>query len=354
MSSALVLITGTGRSGTSTMSGTLHHLGLRVPGPYLGANESNPKGFFESRWSVRFHSDLTERAGIHIFDNRPDATARVQRVVTGRDRNRLASFFDRKLVGHDQTVVKDPRTVWTQRLWAEVAATRDVELRYVSMLRHPAEVVGSRITYYSGRGIVQPADAEQGRRRYAILNLARWINVSLVNERQTRGLDRAFVRYTDLLDDWRAVATSLQADLGLRYGIDVASGEPCAVDDFIDAGLRRHGVAWDELSVPEDLQRLAQQVWDQLQVVADAHGRSGQASAALDLLAEEYADLLVTAEALDADLRDDDVRAAREQGAADALADAAAAVEASRSVDDIGGRELLRIAARRAAGRLRR
>jgi hypothetical protein len=58
MAGVLVLITGTGRSGTSTMSGTLHHLGLHVPGPYLGSNESNPKGFFESRWAVRFHKRL--------------------------------------------------------------------------------------------------------------------------------------------------------------------------------------------------------------------------------------------------------------------------------------------------------
>ncbi len=61
MARTLLLVTGTGRSGTSTMSGTLHHLGLHVPGPYLGANESNPKGFYESRWSVRFHNDLCRR-----------------------------------------------------------------------------------------------------------------------------------------------------------------------------------------------------------------------------------------------------------------------------------------------------
>ena len=40
----LVLITGTGRSGTSTMSGTLHHLGLYVPGPYLGCEQVQPQG----------------------------------------------------------------------------------------------------------------------------------------------------------------------------------------------------------------------------------------------------------------------------------------------------------------------
>ena len=71
----LVLITGTGRSGTSTMSGTLHHLGLYVPGPYLGANKSNPKGFFESKWAIAFHRRITTAARIDFFDGRPSSGA---------------------------------------------------------------------------------------------------------------------------------------------------------------------------------------------------------------------------------------------------------------------------------------
>jgi hypothetical protein len=77
----LVLITGTGRSGTSTMAGTLHHLGLAVPGPYLGANDSNPKGFYESRWATRFHKRITAAARIHDMDSRPTAFDRVQAAV---------------------------------------------------------------------------------------------------------------------------------------------------------------------------------------------------------------------------------------------------------------------------------
>ena len=88
----LVLITGTGRSGTSTMSGTLHHLGLDVPGPYLGANESNPKGFFENKWSVKFHKALVERAGIHEFDSRPSALERAQAAITDDTRAELAGW----------------------------------------------------------------------------------------------------------------------------------------------------------------------------------------------------------------------------------------------------------------------
>ena len=122
MSKTLVLITGTGRSGTSTMSGTLHHLGLHVPGPYLGANESNPKGFFESSWAVQFHKQITAAARINDFDSRPSAFARSQAAITPELRGQLAAYLAENALGHDQVVVKDPRSVWAQALWQEVAA----------------------------------------------------------------------------------------------------------------------------------------------------------------------------------------------------------------------------------------
>ena len=94
MSKVLVLVTGTGRSGTSTIAGTLHHLGLYVPGPHLGANDSNPKGFYESSWSVKFHKRLVKDAGLHEFDSRPGALARVQQTLTPQHRAQVVGFLD--------------------------------------------------------------------------------------------------------------------------------------------------------------------------------------------------------------------------------------------------------------------
>lgn len=348
----LVLITGTGRSGTSTMSGTFHHLGLHVPGPYLGSNESNPKGFFESRWAVRFHNRLTERAGIHIFDSRPGAFQRAQAAIRPDDRERLSTFLATHAAESDQLVVKDPRTVWFQALWREVAAEHGLDIRYVSMLRHPAEVVGSRTTYYSGHEADRSEEAERKRRRYAIFNVARWVNSSLVNERETRGQTRAFVRYTDLLTDWRPVLARLGEDLGLRYDVDIA--EPNVVDDFIDPALRRHTVTWEELDVPRDLQEVAQAVWDALQPLADNGGADPEASARLDELARHYERVLEDAAAIDLDGRSEAVANARRRGAAEAHEAAAAAGLEGTPVGDVGSRDLARVLGRRVVARLRR
>jgi hypothetical protein len=355
--SKLVLITGTGRSGTSTMSGTFDQLGLYVPGPYLGANESNPKGFFESKWAVRWHKQVTSGSGINDFDSRPEAFALAQRAITDELRTMLRDFLTREGHDHEQVVVKDPRSVWAQQEWR--AATDDVgmEIAFVSMLRHPAEVIGSRTTYYAN-----PDDAD-AQRSYGTFNVARWVNSSLVSERETRGETRAFVSYVDLLSDWRPVLTGLSEDLGLTYDVDVAGGEASGVDAFIDPDLRRHQVTWDELEIPESLQSIAQSVWDALLVLQAGHGVDDGASAELDDLSERYRELFRTAADISHDAVETERRRLREltekPRRPDAKKSAKAPVKATPTrhqgidavpVGDVGGRDLLRVV----AGRLRK
>lgn len=351
MSGVLVLVTGTGRSGTSTIAGTLHHLGIHVPGPYFGADETNPKGYFESRWSIRFHKALTKQARIHEFDSRPGAWARVQEAVTPQARAELVAFLREHSAEHDQIAVKDPRSAWTQRLWKEAAAEAGLEIRYLSMLRHPAEVVGSRTTYYAN-----PSD-EAARRRYEIFNVARWVNGSLVSERETRGSVRTFVRYTDLLEDWRPVLRRVASELGLRYAVDLDSPGPNAVDEFIDPDLRRHKVTWEDLDVHGELQEIAEGVWQDLMRLHDAAGTDAEASADLDRLAVQYERLFADASAIAHDATEeakDDARvAAREKTVAE-LAEQAVPAPAGRLVTEAGGRELLRALGSRVRARLSR
>jgi hypothetical protein len=94
----LLLVTGVGRSGTSTVAGTLHHLGLHVPLLVLKPNQSNPQGFFEPTWPVRFHNRLMQRALIAQTDARPEAYGLVAETVTEEEhvglRTWMSGLFD--------------------------------------------------------------------------------------------------------------------------------------------------------------------------------------------------------------------------------------------------------------------
>ena len=183
----VVFVVGSGRSGTSTMAGTLRTLGLHVPQPEVVADATNPKGFGEPRWVVDLHTELLARSNVQVSDARPRAW--LDTGTTSGDhalRERVTTWLEEQLGVADELVIKDPRAAWFLGLWRAAADRCDATSSYVTMLRPVTEVVGSKQTYYGQMG----AGSDQG----AITRTAAWINMMLHTERATRGQQRAFVR----------------------------------------------------------------------------------------------------------------------------------------------------------------
>jgi hypothetical protein len=287
----LLLVVGPGRSGTSTMAGALSMLGAHVPGPYLDANKSNPKGFFESSWSVSFHNAILRRAFVGVVDARPEATQLFHQAVTPKDRDRLSRWLTEQRADHDLMVLKDPRVVWSFRTFTSVADQLGLRLAVAVMLRHPAEVVASRLDYY------RRPDAALDVPGYQTRDLAGWLNMLTICEKETRGLARAFVSYQGLLTDWRATMRPALDELGVSLPVPDAA-EHHQVDEFIDPGLNRHQASWDETSAPAELEELSQRAWDECAVLAEHSGDEAAALAGLDEVRAGYARMYGTARAL--------------------------------------------------------
>lgn len=249
----LTLVVGAGRSGTSTVTGVLRRLGLVVPSPEVSADATNPRGFGEPRWVVDLHDELLGRAEVEVSDARPTAWRRTARV--GADpavRARVRDWLAGELAHADHLLVKDPRLVWFVPLWTDAARDLGVEPSFVTMLRPPAEVLGSKRLSYN-RGL----DDARG--------VASWLNLMLGAERATRGASRTFVRYHDLLDDWAAAAP--WGSLGPWPPTAERAAEIAA---FVDPGLRRVRVAWSELDLPVELAGIGSETWAALDRLVDA------------------------------------------------------------------------------------
>lgn len=287
----LVLVTGAGRSGTSTIAGALHHLGLHVPLPVIKPNESNPMGFFESTWPLRFHRRIMERAFVEQTDGRPEAQQLMADAVDGATRRELRTWLAEKALVEPQVVVKDPRSIWVPWLWQETARELGYDVGYLTMLRHPAEVLGSRSTYYRG---YRPGMNDW---QFSVMNLCGWVNGNLVVERQTRADNRVVLRYDDLIEDWRACLARVRDTFDLTFNHDLGDGHH-PVDDFIDPGLRRHEASWEGWDLPPELVRIAQEVFDAMGRLADAGGHDADAEATLDAMGERYEDLVRVSQAI--------------------------------------------------------
>ena len=154
------------------------------------------------------------------------------------------------------------------------------------MLRPPAEVVGSKQTYYANK--LGSAHL-----------VACWLNMMLHTERATResgaerasGGGRVFVRYGDLLDDWVKTTMHVAETLQLQHVLHCDSEQIRDGHRFVDPGLRRMQQTLDDLELPTRLHELTAATWEELNKLADAGGDTAAVHATLDELREAYVDL---------------------------------------------------------------
>jgi hypothetical protein len=269
----LILVVGAGRSGTSAFSGAVAGLGYAVPQPEIASDDTNPRGFGEPRWAVGFHSAMMRPDRVGNLDARPYAW-KLTRAAGEREesiatlRTWLAEQFDQ----HDRVVVKDPRTAWFLPLWKQVAAELEIEAAFVTMLRPPAEVVASARRWYS-----------EG--HHETSRLGGWANVLLRTENLTRHSNRAFVRYSDLLADWKR--TLKRIDRSLDLGLDLRDRTAVAnVEGWLDPGLRRERDTLDDVDAPTSLRVVVEKVWAALNALVDKDDAAARQQ--FDVLRAEY------------------------------------------------------------------
>ena len=252
---AVVLVTGSGRSGTSSLAGSLKRLGLHVPQPEVPPKSSNERGFYEPQWVIDFHKRHLAELALHNIDSRPQAVRMMAELLAdGTVEQELRTWLAGQL-GHPQLVIKDPHAFWFAAAWRGAAQELGADLRVLTALRHPAEVVGSRKLAY------QQQETEELRRVKETSNIAGWVHAALLTEQAGRGLRRSFISYPDLIADWRPALTLVGEQLDLTYEGDVSPGGHHEVDDFLDSGMRRSTLTWDDVTVPVALREMADEVW---------------------------------------------------------------------------------------------
>lgn len=279
MSRKLLLVAGSGRSGTSLFASIVGNLGFHVPRPWVETDDSNPRGFGEPQWVVNKHMALLRQANVHASDARPTAWADTARLCLDEQVNKeVRRWLEDQFTQHEQVVIKDPRLLWFLPLWNQVGGDLDANVYVVTMLRHPAEVVSSKLRWYPNMTLF---DANR---------VAGWLNTMLFTERATRDHQRAFLRFEDLLEDWTQPIARISAQFDVPSLVNARAREQASADSIVDRSLRRSIATWKDLDVSEGLAQFTERVWEDLLPLADPDaGDSDALLATLDRHREEYA-----------------------------------------------------------------
>jgi hypothetical protein len=221
-----LFVVGFGRSGTSALTRVLSLCGAALPPRLLGATSENPLGFFEPREVIHLNQAILRHSGSSGYD----LTLRAQ---TGETNAKNADWITKirsylsTLPAAPIVVIKEPKLTAVSGLWFEAARLSGFDVTAVIAVRHPQEVIGSLDKRARGQRYVRSSPE---------LVSAWWLKYTLLAERNTRGVPRVFVEYTNLLADWRREVKRMSTALD----IDLVAQDEAAIDQFLTPELRHH------------------------------------------------------------------------------------------------------------------
>jgi GT2 family glycosyltransferase/glycosyltransferase involved in cell wall biosynthesis len=215
-----LIVLGMHRSGTSALTRVLGLLGARLPSEMLAANPDNPRGFWESRAIVHRHEALLrEQASFwHDILPVPDdwyASPEARRFEDLLVEDLRGDFGDAPLV-----VIKDPRMCRLMPLWRRVLDRAGLEPTVIITLR---DAIESAASLQRRNGFPM----EKG--------LLLWLAHMQAAEFGSRGMNRVFVSYDDLLRDWRDAVSRISARAGVEFDVLTRAAE---IEGFLSADLR--------------------------------------------------------------------------------------------------------------------
>jgi hypothetical protein len=221
----MIIICGSGRSGTSAVARLVHESGISVGHDLIEPDEHNAEGYFEERLVVMMNDALLNDVGLHTWFS---TASRAEVLAAAHAR----ADTMREIFAAATPAWKDPRFSWTLEAWMELMAEPP---RVVVCLRSPEEVVASALRYYGLTG-------DEPRRAV---------------EHAWRG---GYERLLEVIDEYRLEAMTVNfADLDADPGAAVAPLERF-VGREIDAGAVRRDLRHHRGGVPEHLREVYERV----------------------------------------------------------------------------------------------
>jgi hypothetical protein len=248
-----IIVAGMHRSGTSAITRVVNLLGADVAKELLPAKIDNQSGFWESLAVVNIHDQLLRTLGSSWDDPFPLPDRWIEAGATQQAKRRLAEEIKRDFADSRLFVVKDPRISRLLPMWLEILDELEIVPIVLVSVRNPLEIAASL----------------EVRDRFSLAkSLVLYAHGCLETELESRGRQRFFVRYEELLEDWRPFAARLEKVAG-THSITPSAQRAAEIDRFLTAELRHHHYSRADLSGTRDIAATVVEIFDRMSDVAD-------------------------------------------------------------------------------------
>jgi GT2 family glycosyltransferase len=262
-SKVCIIVAGMHRSGTSAVTRVINLLGADIAADLLPAvvNE-NDRGFWEARAVFDIHNNLLRALDSSYDDPLPLPERWWETELAAAAKRHLADEIDKDFSSSSLFVVKDPRITRLMPLWLSLLSEMQIETVIVIPVRNPLEVVSS----LRKREGVSTGQA-------SLMYLRSYLEVELA----TRQCRRFFIRYDQLLADWRGFASKLEKVVGRSLLPPVPTAES-EIEDFLSIDLYHHKSTREELETASNIARAVVELFDVMSAAADSTEQALQAS----------------------------------------------------------------------------
>ena len=195
-----IIVAGMHRSGTSAVTRVVNLLGADITRTLmLPMAGNNDRGFWEPARVVEIHDRLLHALGSSYDDPLPLPEGWLESNAAQETKQRLAEEIEKDFADSSLFVMKDPRVARLLPLWLALLDQLEIEPVVVIPIRNPLEVASS-LAKREGLSAAQ-----------SLLIYARsYLETELASRRRRR----LFVRYDQLLNDWRILEGKLRTMLG--------------------------------------------------------------------------------------------------------------------------------------------
>lgn len=248
-----ILVAGMHRSGTSAATRVINLLGADITRDLMPtAVGVNDRGYWESRKVADIHDRLLHALGSSYDDPLPLPDFWFQTGAAREAKRQLADEIKKDFSDSDLFVIKDPRITRLLPLWLSLLGELETEAVVAIPVRNPLEVAAS-LNRREGLSAAQALHLYI--RSYLEVELASW------------GRRRFFIRYDQLLSDWRILETKLAKYVG--HSLRPKQGAVGEICDFLTYDLYHNRITREDLANDTQTANTVIEMFDSMCSAAD-------------------------------------------------------------------------------------
>lgn len=266
-----ILVLGMHRSGTSATTRVINLLGADLSSNLMpAAKGNNEKGFWESADASLLNDEILANACSNWRDWRIFNPDWIRSPAKQAFKVRALEILEQDFAESSLFVLKDSRICRLLPFWLDVVREFDTEPKCVLPIRNPFEIADS---LRKRNGFSPP--------KSHVL----WLRYVLDAEYESRGLERTFVTYEGLINDWRRTVAKLSDELNITWPRRSATAE-VEIDSFLDRRLRHHAIGDESVFHHPELVEWVKETYAALHAL-HAHPESKNAQTRLDQIRKE-------------------------------------------------------------------